>query len=79
MFKTAFQQGRRRIKTGGVVFLTHPPPSCQGNSFTQVGYVEDFDEPRTKLEAVFNIRHTVRTILPKNLRLNISSCAARAS
>ena len=36
----AAQQGRRREETGGV-------PS--------VGYVEDFFEPRTKLEAVFSI------------------------
>lgn len=37
------------------------------------GYVEDFDETRTQREAVFNIRHTVNTILPKNLRLSICS------
>ncbi len=52
------------------------------------GYVEDFDETRTQPrngasrragagwvqnEAVFNIRHTVNTILPKNLRLSICS------
>jgi hypothetical protein len=35
----AVQQGRRRVETGGV-------PS---------GYVEDFDEPRTKLEGIFSI------------------------
>jgi len=39
MLKTAVQQGRRRIETGGV-------PS---------GYVEDFDEPRTLLADVFSI------------------------
>ena len=43
------------------------------------GYVEDFDETRTQREAVFNIRHTVSTIFPKNLRESICSCAARAS
>jgi hypothetical protein len=35
----AVQQGRRRVETGGV-------PS---------GYVEDFDEPRTKLADFFSI------------------------
>ena len=44
-----------------------------------LGYVEDFDELRTELEAVFNIRHIVSSILPKNRLLNITSCAARAS
>jgi len=39
MLKKAVQQGRRRVETGGV-------PS---------GYVEDFDEPRTKLAAFFSI------------------------
>ena len=34
------EQGRRRVETGGV-------PS--------VGYVEDFDEPRTKLADFFSI------------------------
>jgi len=61
MFKTAFQQGRMRITTGGV------PP----------GYVEDFDEPRTKLEAVFNILlilPDLRFRIPRvlwNLRLRV--------
>ena len=36
MFKTTFQQGRRRIKPEA-----YP-----------LGYVEEFDEPRTKLETV---------------------------
>jgi hypothetical protein len=40
MLKKAVQQGRRRVETGGV-------PS--------VGYVEDFDEPRTKLADFFSI------------------------
>ena len=35
----AVQQGRRRVETGSV-------PS---------GYVEDFDEPRTKLAVIFSI------------------------
>ncbi len=38
MLKKAVQQGRRRVETGGV-------PS---------GYVEDFDEPRTKLADFFS-------------------------
>jgi len=33
------QRGRRRVETGGV----------------PLGYVEDFDEPRTKLEGFFSI------------------------
>ncbi len=40
MFKTAFQQGRRRSKTGSV----------------PERYVEDFDEPRTRRRTVFSIR-----------------------
>ena len=40
MLKKFVQQGRRRIEIGGV-------PS---------GYVEDFDEPRTKLADFFSIR-----------------------
>ena len=39
MLKKFVQQGRRRVETGGV-------PS---------GYVEDFDEPRTKLADFFSI------------------------
>jgi hypothetical protein len=39
MLKKAVQQGRRRVETGGV----------------PLGYVEDFDEPRTKLEDFFSI------------------------
>ena len=39
MLKTFVQQGRRRVKTGGV----------------HLGYVEDFDEPRTKLVDAFSI------------------------
>ena len=46
--------------------ILHPPaPSCQ-SSFFPKGYVEDFDEPRTKLEAVFNIR-----LILRNLRFRI--------
>ena len=40
MLKKVVQQGRRRFETGGV----------------PLGYVEDFDEPRTKLAAFFSIR-----------------------
>jgi len=40
MLKKAVQQGRRRVETGSV-------PS--------VGYVEDFDEPRTLLADFFSI------------------------
>jgi hypothetical protein len=48
MLKMAVQQGRRRIETGGVTF--HPPnPELSEQLFSQVGYVEDFDEPRTTL------------------------------
>ena len=39
MLKKAVQQGRRRVETGGV----------------SSGYVEDFDEPRTKLATFFSI------------------------
>ncbi len=40
MLKKAVQQGRRRVETGGV---------------SSHGYVEDFDEPRTKLAVFFSI------------------------
>ena len=63
MFKTAFSKAAGESKPEA-----YP-----------LGYVEDFDELRTELEAVFNIRHIVSSILPKNRRLNINSCAARAS
>ena len=43
MLKAFVQQGRRRIETGGV----------------PRGYVEDFDEPRTKLADVFSILREV--------------------
>jgi hypothetical protein len=39
MLKMSTQQGRRRIETGGV----------------PLGYVEDFDEPRTLLVDFFSI------------------------
>ena len=39
MLKMAVQQGRRRVETGGV----------------PLGYVEDFDKPRTKLADFFSI------------------------
>jgi hypothetical protein len=40
MLKKTVQQGRRRVETGGVPLR---------------GYVEDFDEPRTKLADFFSI------------------------
>ena len=33
MLKKAVQQGRRRVETRGVPFLTRPSPSCQDSSF----------------------------------------------
>jgi hypothetical protein len=39
MLKKGAQQGRRRVETGGV----------------PLGYVEEFDEPRTKLADFFSI------------------------
>jgi hypothetical protein len=54
MLKKADQQGRRRVETGGVVF---PPaqPRAVGTALFPEGYVEDFDEPRTKLAGFFSI------------------------
>lgn len=47
MLKKAIQRGRRREKTGGVVFSpTHPELPEQ---FLTEGYVEDCVEPGTKL------------------------------
>ena len=40
MLKKTVPQGRRRVETGGV----------------PLGYVEDFDEPRTKLGSLFSRR-----------------------
>jgi len=37
MLKKAVQQGRRRVETGGVPFLTRPSPSCQDSSFPEWG------------------------------------------
>ncbi len=50
MLKTFVQQGRWRIETGGV----------------PRGYVEDFDEPRTKLAGVFSILQEVDHHQPCN-------------
>src|SRR6185295_5007430 len=46
MLKKAVQLGRRRVETGGVVFLTRPPHAAK-TACPPRGYVEDFDEPRT--------------------------------
>src|SRR5688572_9416113 len=46
MLKKFVQQGRRRIETRGVAFLTRPPSSCHCSS-VPMGYVEDFDESKT--------------------------------
>jgi hypothetical protein len=54
MLKKAVQQGRRRIETGGVTFPP-PNPELSEQLFSQAGYVEDFDEPRTKLPNFFSI------------------------
>ena len=54
MIKKTIQRDPRRIETGGVAF--HPPnPELSEQLFSQVRHVEDFDEPRTKLDACFNI------------------------
>jgi hypothetical protein len=37
LVKTVIQLGRRRVTTGGVPFLTRPPPSCQDSSFPEWG------------------------------------------
>jgi|APIni6443716594_1056825.scaffolds.fasta_scaffold886808_2 hypothetical protein len=34
---------------------TRPTLSCQNSSFPGEGYVEDFDEPRTKLGGFFSV------------------------
>ncbi len=52
MLKKSVQQGRRRIETGGV----------------PQGYVEDFDEPRTKLAEFFSILPLDIWDLPINRR-----------
>jgi hypothetical protein len=54
MVKKAVQQGRRRIETGGVEFLTRPP-ELPRQLVSQVGYVEDALEARTKLAGFFSI------------------------
>jgi hypothetical protein len=48
MLKKPVQQGRRRAETGGVAF---PPtqPRAVTQLFSRMGYVGDFDEPRTML------------------------------
>ncbi|MDQ6733004.1 MAG: hypothetical protein M3Z35_02635 [Nitrospirota bacterium] len=41
-------------KAGNVAYYTRPPQARQ-DALLPVGYVEDFDEARTKLAAVFSI------------------------
>ena len=50
----AVQQGRRRIETGSVAFSPAQPRAVE-QLFSRVGYVEDFDEPRTKLAGFFSV------------------------
>jgi len=47
MLKKSVQQGRRRVETGGVAFSPAQPRAVE-QLFSRVGYVEDFDELRTK-------------------------------
>jgi hypothetical protein len=54
MLKKAVQRGRRRIETGRRNIPTRPTPLSK-QLFSQAGYVEDFDEPRTKLADFFSI------------------------
>ncbi len=54
MLKKAIQRGRRRVKTGGVA-LPPPNPELSEQLFSREGYVEDCDEPRTKLGALFSV------------------------
>ena len=64
MVKLVLQLGRKRVTTGGVVFLTRLPPSCQDSSFPEEGYVEDLGELRTTLEASFTIvSRLVKTVI----------------
>jgi hypothetical protein len=68
MLKKAVQQGRRRVETGGGTHRTSwgrsptqwilangksPPVRPSSENFNR--YVEDFDEPRTKLADFFRI------------------------
>ncbi len=50
MLKKAVQQGRRRVETGGVPSAGESKPEAYPR-----GYVEDFDESRTKLAGFFSI------------------------
>ncbi len=59
-FKRASQQGRRREKTGGVAS----------------SYVEDFFEPRTKLEARFNVPQWRKWRMP--VRIIAIPCSSTA-
>ena len=54
MLKKFVQRGHRQVETGGVTF---PPaqPELSEQLFSQAGYVEDFDEPRTKMADFFSI------------------------
>ena len=53
LLKKAVQQGRRRVETGGVALLTHPPQAAKTACFP-LGYVEDFGESRTLLAGFFS-------------------------
>ena len=68
MLKKAVQQGRRRVETGGGtdrtswvrspvswILTNGKPPLARPISENLNRYVEDFDEPRTKLADVFSI------------------------
>jgi hypothetical protein len=54
---TVIRQDPLGIETGGAAF---PPakPELSEQLFSQVGYVEDFDEPSMKLDTAFSIRRT---------------------
>ena len=62
MLKKAVQQGRRRVETGGVPSGAHGATNKEhhvvraAESVRGRVPVEDFDEPRTKLEDFFSIR-----------------------
>ena len=54
LLKQVIQRGHRQGRTGGVLFLTRPPRACRDRALFPSPYVEDFDEPRTKLGACFS-------------------------
>jgi len=58
------------------------PSKAAGNMATEaysLGYVAGRHATENEVGGRFQHPFTVRTILPKNFRLNISCCAARAS